>query len=110
MAESPYSFDVSAQDFPTIVLENSYRHPVVVDFWAGWCAPCRTLMPILAKLADEYRGKFILAKIDTGLESRNIITKFIGDGPLSTCAVAPDGQTIIAGGMSGQVHFLYLEE
>ena len=42
--------------------------PVLVDFWADWCEPCKTLMPILAKLADEYQGAFILAKIDTEAE------------------------------------------
>jgi len=75
MAESTYSFDVTAQDFGEIVLQNSRTVPVVVDFWADWCAPCRTLMPILAKLAEEYRGKFILAKVDTE-QQRELAAQF----------------------------------
>jgi len=53
------------QDFQALVLENSFKQPVLVDFWADWCEPCKTVMPMLAKLAEEYAGKFHLAKVDT---------------------------------------------
>jgi putative thioredoxin len=49
-------------------VENSQRVPVLVDFWADWCQPCRTLTPLLTKLAQEYRGGFILAKINADAE------------------------------------------
>ncbi|MCP4487997.1 MAG: thioredoxin [Gammaproteobacteria bacterium] len=65
MSESPYIHNVSIQDFQAMVLENSFKQPVLVDFWADWCEPCKTVMPMLAKLADEYGGKFHLAKVDT---------------------------------------------
>lgn len=65
MADSPYIFEANPQNFQQLVLENSYRVPVLVDFWADWCQPCKTLTPILAKLADEYQGGFILVKINT---------------------------------------------
>ena len=68
MSKSPYIHNVSAQNFQALVIENSLKQPVLVDFWADWCEPCKTVMPMLAKLAEEYAGKFILAKVDTEQE------------------------------------------
>lgn len=68
MSESPYVFEVNQHNFAAVVVENSQRVPVLVDFWADWCQPCRTLTPLLTKLAQEYRGGFILAKINADAE------------------------------------------
>jgi putative thioredoxin len=68
MSESPYIHNVSLQDFQKVVLEKSMEKPVLVDFWADWCQPCQTIMPMLAKLADEYGGKFELAKVNADQE------------------------------------------
>ena len=64
MSTSPYIVDITIENFQQVILEGSMQQPILVDFWADWCAPCKQLLPILTKLADEYQGKFILAKIN----------------------------------------------
>jgi len=92
MADSPYVVTVTAATFESVVIQGSYDRPVLVDFWADWCAPCRMLMPILAKLADELAGRFILAKVNTeeeqalaaqfGIRSLPTVQLFLGGAPV----------------------------
>jgi putative thioredoxin len=64
MALSPYVFDASAENFNRLVLENSYKGPVLVHFWTPKAGPCFILMPRLVKLAAEYGGKFLLVMLN----------------------------------------------
>lgn len=93
MSDTPYIFDVSgAASFEQLVIENSFHKPVLVDFWAEWCAPCKALMPMLAKITEEYRGELLLAKVDCDAE-QDIVMRF-GIRSLPTVVLFKDGQPV----------------
>jgi putative thioredoxin len=63
-AASPWISETTVATFEADVVERSLERPVLVDFWAPWCQPCRQLTPILEKLTEEYGGKFVLVKVN----------------------------------------------
>jgi putative thioredoxin len=65
MPETAQKIVATVENFMTDVVDASNTKPVLVDFWAPWCGPCRTLMPLLDRIADDYEGRFILAKVNT---------------------------------------------
>jgi putative thioredoxin len=68
MSETPYLYDVTQADFEQRVLARSHEVPVLVDFWADWCGPCRMLAPVLHKLAEDFGGQLIVAKVNSDAE------------------------------------------
>jgi putative thioredoxin len=87
---SDFHFDVSAQDFESRVLHASLNTPVLLDFWAEWCVPCKTLKPILEKLADEYQGRFLLAKVDA--DANPELAQYFGVRSIPTVVMLVGGQ------------------
>lgn len=92
MADSPYIIEIDEANYEQVVLEGSCRAPVLVDFWASWCQPCQILMPVLAKLADEYQGRFVLAKLDT--EEQQAIAAQFGIRSIPTVKLFRDGAPV----------------
>jgi putative thioredoxin len=92
MADSNDLITLTADNFHGAVIEGSRQRPVLVDFWAAWCAPCRSLMPILTTIASEYRGRLTVAKLNT--EEEQEVAAQLGIRSLPTVMLFKDGQVI----------------
>ena len=75
MSDSAHIFDVSNENFMTEVMEASQNTLIMLDFWATWCGPCQSLMPVVTKLAEEFNGAFHLAKVNID-ENQDLAAQF----------------------------------
>lgn len=91
MSDSPFIFEANAQTFAQ-VLQHSHQVPVMVDFWADWCEPCKMLMPVLEKLANEYQGGFVLVKVNAD-ENQELVAQ-LGVRSLPTIKLFKGGEPV----------------
>jgi putative thioredoxin len=87
-----YKIIVTTTSFLQDVVEASKTTPVLVDFWAVWCEPCKQLMPVLDRLADEYAGRFILAKVDA--DEQQPLVQQVGVRSLPTVVLFKNGEVV----------------
>lgn len=92
IAEQPVVADVTDADFEQRVVEESKRRPVVVDLWAEWCGPCRTLSPILERAAEQREGGFLLAKLD--VDGNPMTARAFGVQSIPMVIAFRDGQPV----------------
>ncbi|NHN36212.1 thioredoxin [Pseudomaricurvus alcaniphilus] len=89
---NPNIVEVTRENAQQVLIDESMKRLVLVDFWADWCEPCKTLMPLLEKLADEYAGQFLLAKVNAD-ELQPIASQF-GVRSLPTVMIMQNGQPV----------------
>ena len=87
-----HSIDVTIDNAQQQIIDESFKRLVIVDFWAEWCGPCKTLTPILDKLAEEYQGQFLLAKINA--DDQQMLASQFGVRSLPTVMLLKDGQPL----------------
>src|SRR3954452_18900706 len=88
--------DITLQNFEAELITASQRQPVLLDIWAPWCGPCKTLGPVLEKLETAYEGRFKLAKLnaDEQPEIAGQLSQMFGVRSIPFCVLFKDGQPV----------------
>ncbi len=89
---SPHVFDATEANFQNDVLEASFDQPVLVDLWAEWCGPCKTLGPLLEKVVDSFHGAVRMAKVD--VDKEQALAAMFGVRSIPTVVLLRDGQPV----------------
>ena len=90
--QNPHIIDVTEENAQQVLIEESKQRPVLIDFWADWCGPCKSLMPVLEKLANEYAGQFLLAKVNA--DEQQMLCANFGVRSLPTVMLMKDGAPV----------------
>lgn len=89
---SPHVFDATEANFQTDVIDASFDHPVLVDLWAEWCGPCKTLGPLIEKVVDSFNGAVRLAKVD--VDKEQALAAAFGVRSIPTVVLLREGQPV----------------
>ena len=92
MPETPFALEATRESFPQLVLENSCKGPVLVDFWAEWAGPSLRQRDLLLRLAREYGGRFLLVTVNTDKEK--VIARELGIKSLPSCKLFRNGRPV----------------
>ena len=84
--------DVTVENFELEVMAASMQTPVLVDFWAPWCGPCKTIGPMLERLEEDYQGRFKLVKINSDEEQQ--LAGAFGIKSIPTCVLLKEGRPV----------------
>jgi len=109
-SEQGWKIDVDEHNFEKLVLEESHRRPVLVDFWADWCSPCLIIAPLLDRVIQEFNGGILLAKVDADENMRVAGHNRVRGFP--TCVLFRDGAEVVRFSGAKPVHVIreFIEE